>query len=92
MPTYIPMVADWLRSIPNLNAVDVVTGICIGANAAAFSPLSSCGAIMLAAYSNSKVVTPEGIQKMFNRLFIFSAACIGVSALVALTGFFKLFG
>lgn len=91
MPTYIPMIADWLKSIPNLNAVDVVTGICIGANVAAFSPLSSCGAIMLAAYSNSKVVTPEGRQKMFNRLFLFSAACIGVSALIALTGFFKLF-
>ena len=91
MPTYIPMVANWLESIPNLNAVDVVTGICIGANAAAFSPLSSCGAIMLAAYSNSKVATPDGRQKMFNRLFVFSAACIGVSAVVALTGVFKLF-
>ncbi len=91
MPTYIPMVANWLESIPNLNAVDVVTGICIGANVAAFSPLSSCGAIMLAAYSNSKVVTPEGRQKMFNRLFVFSAACIGVSAIIALTGFFKIF-
>lgn len=91
MPTYIPMVEQWMQNIPNLNPVDVVTGICIGSNVAAFSPLSSCGAIMLAAYSNSKVATPEGRNKMFIRLFVFSAACIAVSAVVALTGFFKLF-
>ena len=92
MPTLIPTVPDLVASVQNANPVDLVVGICIGANAAAFSPLSSCGALMLAAYSTSKVATPEGRNKMFNRLFLFSTACIVISALIALTGFFKIFG
>ena len=91
MPTLIPTVPDLVLAVENVSAVDLVVGICIGANAAAFSPLSSCGALMLAAYSTSKVATPEGRNKMFNRLFFFSAACMGVSAIIALTGFFGLF-
>lgn len=91
MPTLIPTVPDLVATVQNANPVDLVVGICIGANAAAFSPLSSCGALMLAAYSTSKVATPEGRNKMFNRLFLFSTACIVISALIALTGFFKLF-
>jgi di/tricarboxylate transporter len=91
MPTLIPTVPGLVASVSGASAVDLVVGICIGANAAAFSPLSSCGALMLAAYSTSNVATTEGRNKMFTRLFVFSSACILVSALIALTGFFGLF-
>lgn len=83
MPTLIPTV----NSLPGVNTA-LVTGICIGANVAAFSPLSSCGGLMLAAYSGSKIATPEGRNKMFTSLFLFSCACIGVSAIFALIGCF----
>ena len=86
MPTLIPTVAG-LQG----NPIALIVGICIGANAAAFSPLSSCGGLMLAAYSGSEVATTEGKNKMFAHLFFFSAACILVAALFALTGCFGLF-
>ena len=88
MPTLIPTVPTLVSSLSGANPVALVTGICIGANAAAFSPLSSCGALMLSAYSTSEIATNEGRDKMFARLFYFSAACIGISAILALTGLF----
>ncbi|MBQ9745829.1 MAG: hypothetical protein IJW21_03315 [Clostridia bacterium] len=91
MPTLIPTVPTLMASLPGANPVALVTGICIGANAAAFSPLSSCGGLMLAAYSGSSIATNEGRNKMFARLFFFSAACIGVSAIFALLGCFGWF-
>lgn len=71
------------------SSVAMVTGVCIGANAAAFSPLSSCGGLMFAAYSGSTIATSEGRNKMFSRLFFFSCACILVSAVFALIGCFN---
>jgi di/tricarboxylate transporter len=92
MPTLIPTVPALVADLSGVSSVALVTGICIGANAAAFSPLSSCGGLMLAAYSGSKVATTEGRNKMFAHLFFFSSACIGVSAVFALLGCFNWFG
>jgi len=89
MPTLIPTVPALVESISGVGAAELVAGISIGANAAAFSPLSSCGALMLAAYSSSEVATTEGRNKMFTQLFFFSTACIVVSALLALVGLMK---
>lgn len=89
MPALIPTVPDIVAEISGVSSVALVTGICIGANAAAFSPLSSCGGLMLAAYSGSKTATTEGRNKMFARLFFFSSACIFVSAVFALIGCFN---
>ncbi|MBE6644235.1 MAG: hypothetical protein E7612_02505 [Ruminococcaceae bacterium] len=91
MPTLIPTVPTLAAELSGVSSVALVTGICIGANAAAFSPLSSCGGLMLAAYSGSKVATTEGRNKMFARLFFFSSACILVSAVFALIGCFNWF-
>ena len=91
MPTLIPTVPVLVAELPGVNPIALVTGVCIGANAAAFSPLSSCGGLMLAAYSGSKVATTEGRNKMFARLFFFSSACIGISAIFALIGCFGWF-
>ena len=89
MPTLIPTVPGLVAELSGVSSVALVTGICIGANAAAFSPLSSCGGLMLAAYSGSKTATTEGRNKMFARLFFFSSACIFVSAVFALIGCFN---
>ena len=91
MPTLIPTVPALVAEFSGVSSAALVTGICIGANAAAFSPLSSCGGLMLAAYSGSKTATTEGRNKMFARLFFFSSACILVSAVVALIGCFNWF-
>jgi len=91
MPTLIPTVPTLVASLPGADPIALVTGVCIGANAAAFSPLSSCGGLMLAAYSGSKIATTEGRNKMFAHLFFFSSACIGVAAIFALIGCFSWF-
>ena len=76
MPTLIPTVPELVMTVGNIDPIAMVTGICIGANVAAFSPLSSCGGLMLAAYSTSKVATAEGRNKMFGQLFLFSCCNI----------------
>lgn len=91
MPTLIPTVPALVAEFSGVSSAALVTGICIGSNVAAFSPLSSCGGLMLAAYSGSKTATTEGRNKMFARLFFFSSACILVSAVVALIGCFNWF-
>ena len=90
MPTLIPTTPTLAAEL-GINPIALIVGICIGANAAAFSPLSSCGGLMLAAYSGSEISTTEGRNKMFARLFFFSSACIGVAALFALVGCFGWF-
>jgi len=89
MPTLIPTAPTLAATISNVNAAELVAGICIGANVAAFSPLSSCGALILAAYSSSDVSTTSGRNKMFTQLFCFSAVFIAISALFALFGFMR---
>ncbi len=88
MPTLIPTVPDLVAGLGGVSPIALVAGICIGANVAAFSPLSSCGGLMLAAYSGSKIATEEGRNKMFSHLFFFSSACILAAAVFALIGCF----
>ncbi|MBO5339549.1 MAG: hypothetical protein J6A62_00920 [Oscillospiraceae bacterium] len=87
MPTLIPTVPDMVASVSGTNAVALVTSISIGANMAAISPLSSCGALMLAAYSSSDVTAAER-NKMFLQLFILSACAVALSGILALIGMY----
>lgn len=87
MPTLIPTVPDMVASVPGTNAAELVSCISIGSNMAAISPLSSCGALMLAAYSSGSVTVKDRNQ-MFARLFLLSACAVAFSALLALFGVF----
>jgi hypothetical protein len=86
MPTLIPTVPDMVQALPGSNAVELVNCISIGANMAAISPLSSCGALMLAAYTSSGDVTPKERNKMFLQLFLLSAGAVAFTAVLALIG------
>ena len=86
MPTLIPTVPDMVQALPGANAVELVNCISIGANMAAISPLSSCGALMLAAYTSSGDVTPKERNKMFLQLFLLSAGAVAFTAVLALIG------
>lgn len=89
MPTLIPTVPNLVETLPGTNALEIVVGLCIGAHAAAVSPLSSCGAMMLAAYSTSSNVDAKARNKMFAQLFYLSAAGVAFSALLALLGLYR---
>lgn len=88
MPTLIPTVPDMVQAVPGANAVELVNSITIGANMAAISPLSSCGALMLAAYSSSGTVTPKERNKMFLQLFGLSVGGVALAGLCALLGLY----
>lgn len=88
MPTLIPTVPDMVQKLPGANAVELVNCISIGANMAAISPLSSCGALMLAAYTSSGDVSAKDRNKMFLQLFLLSAGAVALTALCALIGIY----
>ena len=90
MPTLIPTVPE-LAVSAGVSPIALVTAICIGANVAAFSPLSSCGGLMLSAYSTSKLATDKGRDKLFSQLFLLSALSILFTAFIALFGCFNWF-
>ncbi len=84
MPTLIPTVPALAASFSGGNAVVITVALCIGAHVAALSPLSSCGGLMLAAYSSSGEVTARDRNRMFLQLFAMSAGGLVFSALLAL--------
>lgn len=86
MPTLIPTVPDMVQAVAGVNAVELVNCISIGANMAALSPLSTCGALMLAAYSSDESVTVKERNRMFAQLFILSACGVALTGLLALLG------
>ena len=85
MPTLIPTVPSLGASAPAL-----VIGICAGAHAAAISPLSSCGGLMLAAYSSGDITAKER-DKAFGQLFILSACGVAFCAVLGLLGLYNIF-
>ena len=90
MPTLIPTVPDIVTNIPGADAVALVIAIAIGSNLAVYSPLSSCGGLMLAAYTASGI-TAEERNKTFIQLFAISAGAVLFGGLLGLTGMYGLF-
>lgn len=88
MPTLIPTVPDITATLSGVQELELTVGICIGAHAAAVSPLSSCGALMLAAYSSSGNINIKERNKAFTQLFVISAAGVLFCALLAFTGIY----
>ena len=88
MPTLIPTVPSLVADMPGANALELVSCISIGANMAAISPLSSCGGLMLAAYTSSGNVSAKDRNKMFLQLFLLSASALLLSGILALLGLY----
>ena len=84
MPTLIPTVPELAASLGGGSALVITVGLCIGAHMAALSPLSSCGGLMLAAYSSGGEVTAKERNKAFLQLFAMSAGGLAFAAVLAL--------
>ena len=89
MPTLIPTVPGITETLAGVNALEVTVGLCIGAHMAALSPLSSCGGLMLSAYSSSEGVTEKDKNRTFVQLFIMSASGLVFAAVLALLGLYR---
>lgn len=88
MPTLIPLTGDIAASLPGVTPMALTIGVCIGAHLAALSPLSSCGGLMLAAYSSSPEVDAKARNKMFGQLFAMSACGVVFGGILALLGLY----
>lgn len=86
MPTLIPTVPHIISEIGSTaNPVEWVTAISMVSNTAGISPLSTGGALALAAYSAEKGIEKGEVEWLFSRMFFISVA--GVISLSALAYF-----
>ena len=88
MPTYIPQVPTFAEGLTGVTQVGLTVGLCVGAHMAALSPLSSCGGLMLAAYSSTGIDEKER-NTSFVKLFAMSAAGVLFAAILALVGMYN---
>lgn len=91
MPTLIPTVPNIAASLQNVSPLAMTLGVCVGAHMAALSPLSSCGGLMLAAYSSSPDVTAKDRNRTFAQLFAMSACGVLLGGILALVGLYGIF-
>ena len=84
MPTLIPTVPALAASLTGGSALVITVGLCIGAHLAALSPLSSCGGLMLAAYSSSGDVSAKDRNRAFLQLFAMSSGGLVFATVLAL--------
>lgn len=92
MPTLFPIAADICDKFAGVNYVELISAITATSFAAAISPLSTGGAIIMSSYSAAKETTTEEMNSMFKTLFLLSVANVAINVLMAAIGVFNLGG
>ena len=92
MPTLFPIAADVCKTFGGANYVEIISAITATSFAAAISPLSTGGAIIMSSYSAARETTNEELNKMFKTLFLLSVANVLLNVLLSALGVFKLGG
>ncbi len=93
MPAMFPICSEVVTKFaPSVNYMELIAAITATSFAAAISPLSTGGAIIMSSISASKETTNEENNKMFKNLFLLSVANVGVNVLMAALHVFSLGG
>ena len=93
MPAMFKMLPNILRSFgTSVNYMELISAITATSFAAAISPLSTGGAIIMSSYSASKETTNEEMNKIFKFLFLLSVANVLLNVLLSWIGVFRLGG
>ena len=92
MPTLYPISAEICQRFAGVNYVELISAITATSFAAAISPLSTGGAIIMSSYSAARETTTEEMNKMFYTLFLLSVGNVLINVLMALVGVFNLGG
>ena len=93
MPAMFKMLPNILRSFgTSVNYMELISAITATSFAAAISPLSTGGAIIMSSYSASKETTNEEMNKIFKFLFLLSVANVLLNVLLSWIGVFQLGG
>lgn len=90
MPTLLPVIPDIMARLgPSINPVEMATGITMMSNTAGISPLSTGGALALAAYSSASGATADEQQKLFLQMFGISALGVVTLSIFAYFGLYR---
>ena len=93
MPAMFKMLPNILRTFgSSVNYMELISAITATSFAAAISPLSTGGAIIMSSYSASKETTNEEMNKIFKFLFLLSVANVLLNVLLSWIGVFRLGG
>ena len=92
MPTLYPISAEICQRFAGVNYVELISAITATSFAAAISPLSTGGAIIMSSYSAARETTTEEMNKMFYTLFLLSVGNVCVNVLMSALGVFSLGG
>lgn len=91
MPTLYPVAAEIASNI-GANYVELISAITATSFAAAISPLSTGGAIILSSYSAAKELEIDEQNRLFKTLFLLSVANVAINVVMAALGVFSLYG
>ena len=89
MPALLPIADNVARTL-GANYVEMMSAIIATSFAAAISPLSTGGAIIMSSYSASKETTTEEMNNMFRTLFLLSVANVLINVFMSWLGVFNL--
>lgn len=89
MPTLIPTIPSVLEGVGGGNPVELATAITMISNTAGISPLSTGGALALAAYSSAAKASAELQQQLFVKMFGISALGLLTLSVFAYFGLFR---
>ena len=93
MPTMYPIAAEICTKFTHVSYVEVISAITATSFAAAISPLSTGGAIIMSSYTVAKPETPtEELNKMFYTLFLLSVSNVVINVIMSALGVFNLSG
>ncbi len=92
MPALFPIADQVAQQFSGVNYVELISAITATSFAAAISPLSTGGAIIMSSYSASKETTNAEMNKLFRNLFLLSVANVAVNVLLSALGVFSLGG
>jgi hypothetical protein len=93
MPALFPIAGEVCKTFPGANFVELISAITATSFAAAISPLSTGGAIIMSSYTAAKKdTTNEEMNKMVITLFLLSVLNVGINVLMAALGVFTLGG
>jgi len=93
MPTLYPIADNIVKTFGGgVDYVELISAITATSFAAAISPLSTGGAIIMSSYSAAKETTTDEMNKMFRTLFLISVMNVLLNVIMSAIGVFSLGG
>ena len=90
LPTLLPTVGGIIHNLgSNIPPGDIVTSIAVTSSFAGFSPMSTIGALVIAALSSDAIFSKLDSKKIFMELLGWSVFCVAFVPMMSLLGLFR---